>query len=323
MKNDGTLAAAEAWAHQLGDELKRGYPVQDPDALNDREWLALGFLRDSIKPALLVGEPGVGKEFVARAVHDAMWGETRRFAVLDCAVRPPSIVEVELFGDEETPGLVELVGRGTLLIKSASNLGDNRLETLVARLDRSEARVVFAERYVGDETGVPKTVSRVIRNVVQDRNIHLSPLRDRPADIVRYARYFLHRAGMTYDVMVTSFMPEAEAWLRALELPGNFPELRARVVAGVLRAEDESVSLRDLGVDEDSVTTDDIAPTTAETKRETSSDDGAQWTTDERRERDKIVDALTAHDGNRTHAAASLDMSRGALLRRMRKYDID
>ena len=349
----GASVAGEAWSRQLAEELKRGYPVDDPDALDDREWMALGFLRESIKPALLVGEPGVGKEFVARAVHEAMWGDERRFAVLDCAVRPASIVEIELFGDEETTGLVELVGSGTLLIKGASSLGESRLAQLVARLLRAKARIVFAERYTGAEPGVPKSVPPSIRGAVEDRNIHFSPLRDRPDDIVRYARYFLHRAGMTYDAMVTDVDQSAEQWLRALTLPTNFHELKALVASAALRARSEVVTVGDFQVgpkpaapraqptfgDGAAETTGDTPARSASASVDASSnalasapqpapkpssepmeDDG--WTDEERAERTAIADALEEFDGNRTHAAEALDMSRGALLRRMRKYEI-
>lgn len=296
---------SDAWCEHLTEEVRRAYPVDDPEALDDREWLALAFLRETIQPALIVGEPGVGKEFVARAVHEAMWGATRRFAVLDCALRPPSIVELELFGDGDTPGLVKLVGDGTLLVKGVTALSGERLAAVVDRLSRARARVVFAERYIGPEEGVPSNIPDVVRAAVEDRNIHLSPLRDRPEDITRYAHYFAHRAGMRYGAMVTGIGSSALAWLREQTLAANFHELRALVYAAVLRCDGDALQREDFAGDSIDESGD------------------ADLSDEEREERDAIARALRDNDGNRTHTADALKMSRGALLRRLRKYGLD
>lgn len=303
------------WMAHMETELRREYPVRDAETLNDREWLALSFLRESVRPALIVGEPGVGKEFVARAVHEAMWGDTRRFAVVDCAEYPASIVEIELFGDEDAPGLVAAVGDGTLLLKSASAMGSARLEEVVARLQNAPVRLVFAERYQGSEAGVPRRIPAPIRRAAGDRNIHMSPLRDRPEDVVRYARYFLHRAAMRYEVMVTAIDAEAEAWLRKQHLPGNLHELRALVTAAALSEKGESLRLASLlrlraappGAVDASAAEDSAEPLSAE----------------EEQEKVAILEALDAEDGNRTRAAEVLGMTRGSLLRRLKKYGID
>ncbi len=350
-------SAPQAWLNHLTDELRRAYPVDDPDALDDREWLALAFLRESIKPALIIGEPSSGKEFLARAVHEAMWGEDRRFATVDCALRPPSIIEVELFGDDEEPGLLSAIGKGTLLLKGASALGQSTLANLVPRLCRSECRVVFAERYKGISDGIPSSVDPTIVKFCDDRNIHLSPLRERSPDIPRFVQYFLHKAAMKYDVMVMTVAPDALAFLAGLELAGNFLELEARVSAAVLRATSETVELADFGAENPPVAsepplpavagaaspsaTDAIeqasapgtnsgprsstqalaeGPTTTGAQTELSLPRASGSADDE--EKALIVAALGSVDGNRTQAAASLGYTRGKLLRRMKKYGL-
>ena len=332
-----------AWGQHLDDELRRSYPVDDPDALDDREWLALGFLRESIQPALIIGEPATGKEFVARAVHEAMWGTDRRFATVDCAVRPPSIVDVELFGGEDEPGLVEAIGKGTLLLKGASHLGESRLRDLVPRLCRTSCRVVFAERYRGDEDGVPASVPETLVRFCEDRNIHLSPLRERKSDILRFANYFLHRAAMRYDVMVTRFSEDAVDHLRRLELSGNFLELEARVMSAVLRAQGEVVGLSDLGLADqpqgsapsaaplssaasavEGPATEPPAPENARSKSasQTTLALGAIGDDSAASEKAQIAAALEAAGGNRTKAAEQLGYTRGKLLRRLKKYGL-
>lgn len=305
-------AGDERWASRLAEELARAYPIDDPETLDDREWRALTFIVDSDEPALLIGEPGGGKEFIARAVHDRSSRAGRRFAVLDCALVPESLVEVELFGDDEEQGLVELVGDGTLLVKSLSRLDRSATAQLVARLSRARARVLFAERYTGPETGVPREVAEAIRSAVGERYVHLTPLRDRGDDIVRYARYYLLRAAMRYDLDVVDFSETAADQLRTLPLRGNFAELKALVATAALQSDDEVV---------------EALP--ALSSPSLSSADAPQGQLDlelsseEQAERDAIVAALDAVDGNRTRAAEALQMTRGKLLRRIKKFGID
>ncbi len=298
----------DAWLDHLIDALARQYPVDDPGALDEREASALDFLVSSREPALLVGEPSVGKEFVARAIHRRQNRDDARFGVLDCAVVPPSLVEPEIFGDGERPGLVTTVGKGTLLLKSASVVGDDILVALVDRLERCPARVIFAERYTGPETGVPGCVSAAIAVAAGDRAVHLSPLRDRPEDVRRFARYFLHRASMRYEAVAVEFDDEALEQLVKLPLRGNFGELRCVATRASLTAEHKVVTLRDLGW---------IAAATA---AETAEPD--ELTDAEIAERDEIARALSTHGGNRTQTAQDLGFTRGKLLRRMKKYGI-
>jgi len=305
---------ASRWAAHLSELVQRRYPVEDRDALDDREWLALAFLRDSVKPALIVGEPGVGKEFVARAVHAAMWGETRRFVVLDCSLRPPSVVEDELFGDDDEPGLVAVVGEGTLLLKQASSLGEERLMRLVPRLLATRARLVFAERYRGAETGIPSTVSKAIRAAVEERRIHLSPLRERPDDVARFASMLLLRAAMRYDLAVTEIGDDAEDFLGTLDLPGNFAELDAVVTGAALRCTGRVLRRTDFGVAATGSTTSADAP--AQTMLDLPDGDGDG-------DRERIVEALREAGDNRTRAAELLGMSRGKLLRRLKKFGLE
>ncbi len=299
----------DRWSRRLADELARAYPVDDPETLDDREWRALGFLVESDAPGLLVGEPGAGKEFIARAIHDRSSRAGRRFAVLDCALVPESLVEVELFGDDEEPGLVELVDDGTLLVKSLSRLDRTATNALVARLGRSRARILFAERYTGPEAGIPRDVAEAIRGAVDDRYLHLTPLRDRGADLIRYARYYLLRAAMRYDLDVVDFSADALEQLRHLPLRGNFAELVALVTTAALQSHDEVV---------------EALPAMAVAGHDDPQGElELDLNAEEQAERDAILAALEQVDGNRTRAAEALKMTRGKLLRRIKKFGIE
>jgi transcriptional regulator of acetoin/glycerol metabolism len=296
--------ATSRWLEHLAEETSRRYPVDEDDALGKREWEDLAALRGSVAPALVMGEPGVGKEFAARATHHVLWGTSKRFATVDCSERPSSIVLLDLFGDEEGSGLVEAVEDGTLLIKGASAMAEHHLEELVARLARSRVRVVFAERTAGDSAQALAALPATIRRAVEDRVVAIRPLRERPEDVVRYARFFLHRAAMRYGADASELSPEVEQWLAGLHLVGNLYELETLVTTAVLRATGTTLAMGDVPAGDAPREATDLTP-------------------EEESERSAILEALSTCDGNRTRAAEALGMTRGSLLRRLRKYGIE
>jgi len=302
-------ALHRGWSQWMWRAAARAWPIDDPDVLDDRERRALGFLNASPGAVLLIGEPGVGKEFIARVVHAGSSRAGARFAAVDCALLPASLVEVELFGDGEVPGIVELAEGGTLLLKSASNLPKSLLESLLGRLDSADVRLVFAERYVGPEAKIPDGVPGVVRRMVGPRYLHLTPLRERPGDVRRYARWFLHRMAMQYDRVLTDFDGPALDALESLRLDANFHDLEACIRRAVLRADGEVVGRDALLGELDASEVDE-------------SDDETALEDDEAAERDAIVKALEETGGNRSEAARQLRMTRGKLLRRIKKYGI-
>lgn len=306
LESDSTEQAAMRqlvdWA--LGRSVAR-HALDDPDALNESEWKHLTSQAESTAPMLLSGEPGIGKEFLARAIHSISSRVEQPFVVVDCASEPASLVSQRLLGDEEEPGLLQAVTGGSLMLKAASLLSEDDLQRALRVARSSDVRVFFAERYDGTDATIPPQVSPVIRRAVGKAHLPLTPLRERRADVARYALVFCHRWSMTYDKAVTELTPEASRYLQQLDLPGNFHDLRAVIRAAVLRAEGEQLTLDDLTGGQP---IDDLG-------------DGDSTDYDEA-ERERIIEALERASGNRSEAARQLDMTRGKLLRRMKRYDI-
>ena len=235
---------AIAWAAFLARGEARVHPVDDPASLNENEWRALLPLAETNSPILLVGEPGVGKAFLARAIHSKSDRSEERIGELDCATTPLYVIHYELFGSDEEPGLVELLHDGTLVLKGASGIGHHELETLIARLQNLGIMLIFTERYTGPEGGIPNTIPATIRRVVEDRYLHVTPLRDRSVDVRRYARFFLHQAAMRYGRVITDFADLALNWLAQQPLPGNFTELNALVRRAVLHSKKDAITIQ-------------------------------------------------------------------------------
>ncbi len=294
----------DAWLLWLQRREGMQWPLSDPDALTEAEWEALTFLSVGDGPVLVVGEPGAGKEFVARAIHHSSKRTDARLAVLDCGELPASLVEIELFGDGDQVGLAELARGGAVIIKSASLLSAQQLDMVIRRLATLSVRIYFLERYRGPEGGIPSSVPASIRDAVGKRFVHLTPLRERPDDILRYASYFLRVAVTRYDLRIDGITDSAADLLRQLDYPVNFNDLRGLMVSAALRAESGIINVRDL-----------VGPTPEEAARRIA-------TLDDEDERVRLLAALRETGGNKSEAARLLQMSRGRLLRRLQKHGL-
>ena len=298
------LARYRAWTGHLERHIHDEYPVDVPELLGEAQWLEMQHLRRDERPSLLIGEPGVGKEFMARALHWHGQRGHRRIGVVDCARLPVSVVELELFGDAGEGALVDLLEGGSLVLKSPSALGRGALEPMLDRLLARDIRLYLVERYTGHERGIPRAMSATIRALVGERFVHLRPLRERPEDIIRHARRFLHEEAMIHGEAVRDIDPAAERLLETMDLPSNFVELRVLVRSGLLRAEDETLDVRAL-----------LGGSVGDVPREL-----ARIESDD--ERQKLVAVLQETDGNKSEAARTLGLSRGALLRKLKRHGL-
>jgi len=136
--------------------------------------------------------------------------------------------------------------------------------------------------------------------------INVPPLSERQADIPIVAEYFLKKLAAKYHKADLHFSPDTFAWLRKYPWPGNIRELQHAVERAVILADDANLKPGDFasGVKqlEGQVTFDNLNL--------------------ERLEEWAIRKALNKHDGNVSHAAEELGLSRGALYRRIEQYGI-
>jgi len=212
---------------------------------------AMNGIRKSIKQAagsdariLITGENGTGKEIVARAIHRASSRFERPFVELNCAAIPENLIESELFGHEKgaftdavssRKGRFEVADGGTLFL---DEIGDMSLSAQAKVL-----RVIQEQKM--ERLGGEKTISTDVRIIAATNMdlekactqgrfrqdlffrlnvipIHISPLRERPADISLLLHHFLNGLGME------NFRLEQDALdlLISHDWPGNVRELK-------------------------------------------------------------------------------------------------
>ncbi len=282
---------------------------------------------------LLTGESGVGKEVVARAVHDRGERAAGPFVGINCAALPETLLESELFGHEKGaftgatgrhPGLFEQAHGGTLLL---DEVGEMHLGLQVKFLRVLETRRVVrlgGTREHRVDTRVVAATNRDLEAAVaagafrQDLffrlnvfPIHIPPLRERPADVLPLARHFLRVLGTGPDRTPPTLSGEAEAALQAHRWPGNVRELMNAVERATILAGAGPIEPSHLGLSGDG----------AGAQGAGAGASGGGETLKEM-ERAAIIDALAAVGGNRKKAAKRLGIALRTLQYKIKSYGI-
>jgi DNA-binding NtrC family response regulator len=202
----------------------------------------------NVDTILLTGETGTGKEVVAQEIHFQGSSEECPFVAVNCSALPKSLVESELFGHvkgaftdatTDKPGYFEIANNGTLLLDEIADLSLDIQVKLLRVVDNRTLRrlggaqeISFQERIISAFNRDPPQLvkSGQFRSDLFHRlnlfPIHLTPLRERPEDILPLADHFLGaytaRSGRSFD----GFSEGAKPSLLAYQYPGNVRELR-------------------------------------------------------------------------------------------------
>ena len=202
----------------------------------------------NVDTIFITGETGTGKEVVAREIHFQASLEEQPFVAVNCSALPESLVESELLGHvkgaftdamTDKPGYFELANSGTLFLDEIADLPLQIQAKLLRVLDNRTLRrlggtqeISVQERIISafNRDPVPLVESGQFRSDLYYRlnvfPIHLTPLRERPEDILPLADHFLGaytaRSGRSFD----GFSEGAKPSLLAYQYPGNVRELR-------------------------------------------------------------------------------------------------
>jgi two-component system, NtrC family, response regulator AtoC len=269
---------------------------------------------------------------VAEAIHRMSPRAEAPFVRLNCAALTETLVESELFGHEKSAftgatatrrGFFEAATGGTLLLDEVGELPIGTQVKLLRVLE--QWRIVR----VGGTTEIPVDVrlvcatNRDLETEVQRGRfredlffriaafvIPVPPLRDRKGEILPLAVQFAHEIASDLGQPTPGFTPDATAALQSASWPGNVRELRNVIERAVVLSEGAKIAREHLpeqvlaqakATPHDAL---DVRQRVATVERET------------------VTAALDAAEGNQTHAAKRLGISRFALIRLMAKHDI-
>ena len=304
-------------------------------------------------PMLILGEPGTGKESVARAIHAASLRARSPLVAIDCRSLSATIADSELFGHvkgafpgafTDRPGrLVEADG-GTLLLDEISALPAATQETLDRVLATGEVRPVGCNGSTSVDVRVVATSSRAtgedIHPMLLERIsatvVTLPPLRDRSGDIPSLARHLLARFAQHGLLKPLTIADDALAVLMRYGWPGNVRQLSSVLFRAGIQCDEGALTAADfphIAVQSSySRRTSDVTPMLGKAK----SDDaiaGAQNVTMfgddghlrplEEIEADIIRLAIGHYRGRMTEVAKRLGIGRSTLYRRLGDLGID
>ncbi len=225
-------------------------------------------LSQSDSTALILGETGVGKERLARAIHAEGPRADGPFIVVNCGAIPESLLESELFGHEKGAftgavrahrGHFELAHRGTIFL---DEIGEMPLHLQVKLLRAIQDKAI---QRVGSEIRLPVDV-RIMAATNRDLLVEMEeqrfrpdlyyrlsvvaidvpPLRDRPDDIEPLVRTYFEQFRLQMPTAATGVAPAAMRALRAYRWPGNIRELVNVVERAVLLCDGTEIALEDL-----------------------------------------------------------------------------
>jgi DNA-binding NtrC family response regulator len=221
---------------------------------------------------LVLGESGVGKELVARAIHESGKRASEPFVAVNCAAIPETLIEAELFGHErgaftdareQRRGRFEAAGAGTLFLDEVSELPLALQGKLLRALqERSFERIgssvplALAARIIAAsnrDLGTEVRAGRFRADLYHRLNLatlRVPPLRERRSDLPALIASILARANREIGRDIERLEPEALARLEAYDWPGNVRELEHVIKRSLLTSRGRSLSLHDLVIDD-------------------------------------------------------------------------
>jgi DNA-binding NtrC family response regulator len=276
---------------------------------------------------LLTGENGTGKGVVAQALHAVSGRAAKPLITVNTGGLPEGLFESELFGHvkgaftdakADRVGRFELADGGTLFLDEIANIAPAQQAKLLRvletgefeRVGSSKTRRVDLRLLSASNSDLSKEVStgRFREDLFFRLNtieIRLPPLRDRREDIPLLAMHFLRQYAQRYRKSLAGFDSAALQALLDHPWPGNVRELDHAVERAVLMAQGSSIRASDLALRagrESAARLEDMSLEEVECFL--------------------IKKALTRFDGNVSHAASALGLSRSALYRRIQRYGI-
>ena len=210
-------------------------------------WDMVDRVAETDVPVLIRGESGVGKEGIARTLHDRSPRRGRPFVKINCAALPSELLESELFGHErgaftgatsEKPGKFELADKGTIFLDEIGEMHPALQAKLLQVLQDEEYYRVGGKRPLRADARVLVATNRVLEDEIARGNFRedlyyrlnvvsvlVPPLRDRKEDIPGLIEHFRRKYGSKYRGGVMVFSEEVIRRLQSYDYPGNVREL--------------------------------------------------------------------------------------------------
>ncbi|MCK4659110.1 MAG: sigma-54-dependent Fis family transcriptional regulator [Phycisphaerae bacterium] len=283
----------------------------------------------------ITGESGTGKDLVAKTIHYNSDRADHPFMNITCTAMAETLLESELFGYERgaftdakslKKGLLEVSHGGTVFLDEVGDMPLVLQSKLLRFLEERMFRRVGGVHDIEVDVRVIAATNRNIEKAVEQGKfredlyyrlniipIHLSPLRQRGADVLLLAKHFVACFSSEFRKPITEIRRDAEDKLMSHAWPGNVRELRNAVERAVLLCKHDYIDAGDLVLGR---ATDQPGEAIAGLQLPPKGVNLA------RVEEQLVRQALKRTNGNQTHAASLLSLSRDQLRYRLQKYGL-
>jgi DNA-binding NtrC family response regulator len=332
-------------AHRLREEnrnlreaLGRRYAYDNIIAQSDKMQAVLALV-ERVAPTnstvLLGGESGVGKDLIARAIHQHSQRASGPFIKINSTAIPENLLESELFGYEKgafsgavgsKPGKFELADKGTLFLDEIGDVPGNIQVKLLRVLQDREFERLGGTKTLKVDVRLVAATNRDLRAALEEGTfredlyyrlnvvaIDIPPLREHKEDIPALADFFLARYAKDSGKKITAITPEAMKRLVDYHWPGNVRELQNIIERAVALSDGSSLDAADIYLDDPA--------------KRPAAPGGSPYVLPpgvnlEQWEDEAIREALRAANGNKSQAARALGLSRNALRYRLSKLGV-
>lgn len=285
---------------------------------------------------LINGASGTGKEYVAHRIHQLSKRANKPFIAIDCGSIPKDLAASEFFGHvkgsftgafNDKVGAFEEANGGTLFLDEIGNLSyEVQVQLLRALQERRvrrigstkeievDVRLVSATNENLKEAIAKGTFREDLYHRINEFTLYMPALKEREEDILLFANFFLDQANKELDRNLIGFDHEACSALQHYSWPGNLRQLKNTVKRATLVAQDDFITLKDLGEEFNrNVLTDNSSPVT----------DNESFTLyNEGDEKQRILKALQQTNNNKSKAAILLGIDRKTLYNKLKLYNI-
>ncbi|MEO6171748.1 MAG: sigma-54 dependent transcriptional regulator, partial [Arenimonas sp.] len=298
-------------------------------------------------PVYISGESGVGKELVARSIHELGGRTSGSFIPVNCGAIPTELMESELFGHKkgsftgatsDKEGLFQAANGGTLFLDEVAELPLHMQVKLLRVIQEKTVRAVGAANEIPIDVRILSATHKNLAKLVEEGRFRhdlyyrinvielpVPPLRERREDIAVIATAVLQRLGEEWGEPAPPLAASALEALANYPFPGNVRELENILERAVALCEGSSIEAKDLQLPQIRENI-NVGNTLAAADKETAArktQNSALPDALEKIERDTIQKALEACRYNKTKAAAHLGISFRALRYKLKKLEME
>lgn len=291
---------------------------------------------------VLQGGSGTGKELVAHLIHKKSARCENTFLAVDCGAIPNTLIESELFGyekgaftgaDKKREGKFEQADDGTLFLDEITNLSESAQAKLLRVIQEKKVQHLGGGKDIEvDVRIIAATNIDLIKSVrhgefredlfyrLNEFQIVIPLLRERKEDIPVLAQRFLGEANGEFGKNIKGFSPEVMKSFLDYYWPGNVRELKNTVKRAVLLADKKYIEHVQFLLNDD-LMNDKFEPQ-KNFENSTALRDAARNTA-EKIEKDMIIKTLEKTAGNKSKASRILEIDRGTLYNKLKKFGIE